>query len=192
MVDDQPIVLSEQGQESRKSTPWPHPPAPAPRPWTPETHPLSGLKDFGHPTPQKPRLAVPSLREAEAARNTSDEDFEHQLLGKSAGGNNLPHISLPDVPLPEEPHDCSVGEEWTSPRIAAGVMVVASGLGSGSCLVRFLCSNLFISGTDYYMCRKVSGSLRVYFIHSIICHYACSVLGLLGCKEPRCAGVEAQ
>jgi hypothetical protein len=29
MVDDQPIVLPEQGQEMRKHTPWPQPPAPA-------------------------------------------------------------------------------------------------------------------------------------------------------------------
>jgi hypothetical protein len=44
-------------------------------------------------------------------------------------------------------------------------MVVAFGLGSGSCLVRFLCSNLFISGIDYYMRRKIFGSLKVYFIY---------------------------
>jgi len=47
-------------------------------------------------------------------------------------------------------------------------MVVAFGLGSGSCLVRFLCSNLFISGIDYYMHHKVFGSLKVYFIYSIL------------------------
>jgi len=44
-------------------------------------------------------------------------------------------------------------------------MVVAFGLGSGSCLVRFLCSNLFISEIDYYMCHKVFGSLKVYLIY---------------------------
>jgi hypothetical protein len=43
-------------------------------------------------------------------------------------------------------------------------MVVAFGLGSGSCLVRFVCSNLCISGIDYYTRRKVFGSLKVYFI----------------------------
>jgi len=44
-------------------------------------------------------------------------------------------------------------------------MVVVFRLGSGSCLVRFLCSNLFISGIDYYTRREVFGSLKVYFIY---------------------------
>jgi len=44
-------------------------------------------------------------------------------------------------------------------------MVVAFGLWSGSCLVRFLCSNLFISGIDYYTCHEVFESLRVYFLY---------------------------
>jgi len=44
-------------------------------------------------------------------------------------------------------------------------MVVAFGLGSGSCIVHVLCSNLLISGIDYYTCREVFGSLRVYFIY---------------------------
>jgi len=44
-------------------------------------------------------------------------------------------------------------------------MVVTFWLGSGSCLVSFLCSNLFISGIEYYTCHVVSGSLRVYFIY---------------------------
>jgi len=44
-------------------------------------------------------------------------------------------------------------------------MVVAFRLGSGSCLDRFLCSNLFISGIDYYTRREVFGSLTVYFIY---------------------------
>ena len=61
-------------------------------------------------------------------------------------------------------------------------MVVAFGLGSGSCLVRFLCSNLFISGIDYYTRREVFGLLRVYFlfIHSIMGHRACSVFATPG------------
>jgi len=41
-------------------------------------------------------------------------------------------------------------------------MVVVFGLGSGSCLVWFLCSNQFISGIDYYTRREVFGLLRVY------------------------------
>ena len=44
-------------------------------------------------------------------------------------------------------------------------MVVAFQLGTGSCLVGFLCSNLCISGIDYYTHREVFGSLRVYFIY---------------------------
>ena len=44
-------------------------------------------------------------------------------------------------------------------------MVIAFGLGSGSYLVRFVCSNLYISGIDYYTRREVFGSLKVYFIY---------------------------
>jgi len=87
-------------------------------------------------TPQKPRPAAPTLREAEAAGNTSDVDVEQQLLGESAGGDGhpdgplpdvllpdvplpdvplpdvpLPDVPLPDVPLPEARPDGSVGEE---------------------------------------------------------------------------------
>ena len=54
-------------------------------------------------------------------------------------------------------------------------MVVAFGLESGSCLVRFYLSNQFISGINYYMRREVLGSLRVYFIHRILGHHACGV-----------------
>jgi hypothetical protein len=64
MVDDQPIVLPEQGQEMRKSSPRLQPPAPAPRPQTPEprprpqtpeTHPVSGLEHLGLVRLQTPR-----------------------------------------------------------------------------------------------------------------------------------------
>jgi len=70
MVDDQPIVLPEQGQEMREHTPRPQSLAPAPRPQTPEprpqpqtpeTYPLSGMEHLGLVTPQKPRPAVPTL-----------------------------------------------------------------------------------------------------------------------------------
>jgi len=44
MVDNQPILLPEQGQEMREHTPWPQPLEPRPRPRTLETHPLSGLE----------------------------------------------------------------------------------------------------------------------------------------------------
>ena len=62
-------------------------------------------------TPQKPRPAVPTQREAEAAGNTSDEDVDQQLLIESAGGDSLTNVPLPDVPLPEARPDGSVGEE---------------------------------------------------------------------------------
>jgi len=58
---------------------------------------------FGACDPAKPRPAAPTLREAEAAGNTSDVDVEQQLLRESAGGNNLSDIPLPDVPLPDVP-----------------------------------------------------------------------------------------
>jgi hypothetical protein len=120
MVDDQPIVLPEQCQVMREHTPRPQPPAPAPRPQTPdprprprtpETHPLSGLEHLGLVTPQKPRPAVPTQREAEAAANTSDVDVDQQLLTESEGGDSLPDVPLPDVPHPEAGPDGSVGDE---------------------------------------------------------------------------------
>jgi hypothetical protein len=110
MVDNQPIVLPEQGHEMCE--PQPQPPVPAPRPQTPEprprprtweTHPLSGLEHLGLLTPQKSCLAVPTLREAEAARNTSDVDVNQQLLIELAGGDSLSDVPLPDVPLPDVP-----------------------------------------------------------------------------------------
>jgi len=119
MVDNQLIILPEQGQEMLQHTPWPQPPAHAPqqqtlqpRPWTgtPETHPLSGLEDLGLEMPQKPRPAVPSLREAEAARNTLVVDVHQKLLGDLAGGHSLPNVTLPDLALPEALPDGSVGE----------------------------------------------------------------------------------
>jgi hypothetical protein len=120
MVDDQPIVLAEQCQAMREHTPQPQPPAPAPppqtadprpRPRTPETHPLSGLEHLGLVMPQKPRPAVPTQREAEAAGHTSDVDVDQQLLIESAGGDSLPDVPHPDVPLPKARPDGSVGEE---------------------------------------------------------------------------------
>jgi len=141
MVDNQPTVLPEQGQEMRKHTPRPQPPAPAPwpqtpearpRPRTPETHTLSGPEFLGLLMPRTPLPAAPTLREAEAAGNTSDVDVDQQLLGKSKGGDSLPDVLLPDVPLPDAPHpdvshpdvplpevrpDGSEGEEWTRPRV---------------------------------------------------------------------------
>jgi len=81
-------------------------------------------------------------------------------------------------------------------------MIVAFGLGLDSCLVRFLRSNLFISGIDYYTRREVFGLLRVYFIYQFcigfilfivlwdIAHAA--FLQLLACKEHPGDNVVAQ
>jgi len=86
-------------------------------------------------------------------------------------------------------------------------MVVAFGLGSGSCRVRFLWSNLFLSGIDHYTRREVFGSVKVYFIYGFctgfiyigfslfivlwdIGHAEC--LQLLAGDEPPSDGVEAE
>jgi len=120
MVDDQPMVLPEQGQEIREHTPRPQPPAPSPWPQTPETrpqpqppktHPLSRLECLGLVTPQKPHPVVPTLREAEAAGNASDVNVDQQLRSSSAGGDSLPNGCLPNVPLPGAHPDGSVGEK---------------------------------------------------------------------------------
>jgi hypothetical protein len=86
-------------------------------------------------------------------------------------------------------------------------MVVALGLGSGSCLVRFRYSTLFISGIEYCMRHEVFGSLKVYFIYGFCSGFICigfsiftvlwdignaACLQLLACEEPPCDGVEAQ
>jgi len=123
VVHYQPMVLPEQVQVMRDHTPRPQCPAPAPSPPTPEphprprtleTHPLSGLEDLGLVTPHKPHPVVPSLREPEVAGNTADVDVDQHLLSKSAGGNSLLDVPLPDIPLlgvflPEACPDGSVG-----------------------------------------------------------------------------------
>jgi len=117
-------------------------------------------------TPQKPHLAVSTLRDTEAAGITSDGDMNQQLVIELAGGDSFSEVPFPDVPLPNARPECLVGEELTRPGIGEEAMVVAFGLGSGSCLVRFLCFNLFFSGIDYYTRREVFGSLKVYFIYA--------------------------
>jgi len=195
----------------REDTPQPQPPAPVPRqqtqqphPWpqTLETHLLGGLEFLGLVTPQKPHPVVPTLREPEAAGNTSDVDLHQEQLSELAGGDSLPDLIVPDVRLPGARLDGSVGEEWTSPRIAVEAMFVAFRLGLGSCHVRFLCSNEFISGIHYYTHREVLESLRGYYLYRFcigfilfmvlwdIAHAA--FLQLLVCKKPPCDGVEAQ
>jgi hypothetical protein len=101
--------------------------------------------------------------------------LDQQLQIELAGGNIHPDIPLPDVPhpdvhlpdvlLPKACQDGCVSEVLISSRVVAEAMVVLFGLGSGSCLVYFLCSNLFISGIDYYTRHEVFGSLKVYFIY---------------------------
>jgi hypothetical protein len=71
----------------------------------------------------------------------------------------------------------SVGPEWSSPGVTQEATVVAFALASGSCLVRFLCLNLFISGIDFYQCCKIFGWLRVHFIRCIMGHHSCSFFG---------------
>jgi hypothetical protein len=184
MVDDQPIVLPEQGQEMCENTPRPQPLAAAPWPQntdprrrlrTLETHPLSGMEYLGLMTRQKPRSAVPTQRESEAAGNTSDVDVHQQLMIQSAGGDSLPNaprpdvsllnIPLPDVLLSEVGPDGAVGEACTCHRVAKEEKVVVFWLGSLSCVVGFLCSNLFILSIDYYTRLEIFGPFKVYFIY---------------------------
>jgi hypothetical protein len=86
---------------------------------------LHWLEYLGLVTPQKPHTVVPTLREVEAAGNTSDVDvdvdLDQQLLIELAGGDSLPNVPLPNVPLPNVPlpdvplleahQNGSVGEE---------------------------------------------------------------------------------
>jgi hypothetical protein len=120
MVEDQPTVLPEHGQEMPEHTQRAQPVAPTPRPQTPEssprprspeTHTLSVLVLLGLEMPQKPRPAALTLREAEAAGNTSDVDVEQQLPGEAQGGHTLPDVLLPDVPLHGARLDGSIDEE---------------------------------------------------------------------------------
>jgi hypothetical protein len=78
-------------------------PEPTPPPRTPETRTFSGLEFSGLLTPQKPRRAAPTLREAEAAGNTSDVDVEQQLLSYWVGGDSVPDVPLLDILLPDVP-----------------------------------------------------------------------------------------
>jgi hypothetical protein len=55
---------------------------------------------FGACNTAEPLPALSSLRQAEAAMNTSDVDVDLQLLGESAGGDSVPDVPFPHVPLP--------------------------------------------------------------------------------------------
>ena len=112
MVDNQPSMLPEEGQEMSKHTRWPQPPAPVDRAQIPScfsplrtlgNHPVRGLEHFGRRTSQKPPPAAPNLQEAEAAENTSDVDMDQQQLSKSAGGDSLCDVPVSDIPLADVP-----------------------------------------------------------------------------------------
>jgi hypothetical protein len=59
------------------------------------------LEVLGLVTVQKSRPALPSLREAQAARNSTDVDVKQHLLDGSAGGNSVSNVPLLDIPLPD-------------------------------------------------------------------------------------------
>jgi hypothetical protein len=95
----------------------------------------------------KPHPVLPSLREAEISGDSAEADVEQHKLGELRYGSSLTDVPLASVPLPDGPlsvpcPDGSVGEESTSPGVAEDAMVVGFQLGSGSCLVLFLGSNL--------------------------------------------------
>ena len=58
---------------------------------------------FGASNTAKPAPVVPTLREAEVARNTLDVDVGRKLLGEWAGGDSVPIVPLPNVPLHNVP-----------------------------------------------------------------------------------------
>jgi len=62
-------------------------------------------------TPPISCLAVPTLQEAEAARNTSNVDLDQQRLDKVSGGDSLPDVPLPEGPHPEACPDCVVAKQ---------------------------------------------------------------------------------
>jgi hypothetical protein len=61
--------------------------------------------------PHTPCPVVPILRDADAARRTSDVDVAQQLLGESAGGISLTNVGPVYAPLPEAPQDGTTGKE---------------------------------------------------------------------------------
>jgi len=169
MVDYEPTVLHEHGQEMRGHTPWPQPPAPAlrpqildprPQPRTLETHTFSGLEFLGIVTAQKAHSAAPTLREAEAAGNTSDANVDQQLIRDSAGGDSLPnvppgmsHFRMSPSPMSLSPMSISLRRARIAQKARSELFLGLQrqrpfGLGSGSCLVSIRCCNLIISGTD--------------------------------------------
>jgi hypothetical protein len=60
---------------------------------------------------QKPRQVVPTPCKAVEGGNTSNVDVDLQLLGKSAGGDSLPNVPLPNNVPTEARLDRLVGEK---------------------------------------------------------------------------------
>jgi hypothetical protein len=120
--------------------------------------------------PHNTHPVVPTVHAAQFPRNTSVVDVTQDLLRESSGGDSLPDVAPPHIPhsearLPEVHQDDSGGEESTSHCIEEEAIVVVLWFGSGSCHVRFLCPNLFISGIDYDTPYEVIGLLRVRFVY---------------------------
>jgi hypothetical protein len=62
---------------------------------------LNGLDNLVFVKRQKPRPAVPTLHEAEAARITSDVDVDQQLFSNTERGISLQDVCLPDDTDPD-------------------------------------------------------------------------------------------
>jgi hypothetical protein len=120
-VDNQAFMLPEQCQEMYEQTQqpqplaparWPQTPEPRPQTRTPETHPLSGLEYLGLVTPEKPRPAVPTMRKAEAAGNTSyvdmDVDVDQQVVTVSPMSLSAMSLSLMSL----SPMSHSLSRAW--------------------------------------------------------------------------------
>jgi len=99
IVEDQPIVLPEQGQKMWEHNQWPHSPECRTWPWTPETHPFSKLEHLGLVRPPKPRSVVPTLREVDDAWNTSDVDVALQI-GRLSQCPRHPALQCPSPQCP--------------------------------------------------------------------------------------------
>jgi len=158
---------------------------------------VSGASDAAETSP-----GVPTLQEAEASRNNLEVDVDEQLLSKLPGGDSLTDVPLPNVPLTEAHPGSSERKQWTIARVREEAMVVAIGLGLGSCLFCFLYSNLSICGIDNYTHHKVFGSLRAYFIYGFCIGFILFIvlwdivhavfLPILACHKPPCDGVGTQ
>jgi hypothetical protein len=94
MVDDEPAVLPQHGQQIGEHTAQPQPPLPAarsqtpeppPRPLSPETNTCCGMEVLGLLTPGKPRPAGLTQGEAEAVGNISDVNVNQRVAWNIGG-----------------------------------------------------------------------------------------------------------